>query len=99
MVSLHDVTMSVASKDRIRVVDINTVVRFTQCGDVVTAAYGGGAILNGFLVGVLERSTLTFSYVQIATDRTIDAGRSIASIRRREDGLLELEERFSLVQP
>ncbi|MEZ6022069.1 MAG: hypothetical protein R3C16_01330 [Hyphomonadaceae bacterium] len=60
------------------VVNHETVFEFEQDGGIVTAAYAGGRIRQGYLVGVLEGRSLRFRYCQVQTDGRLDGGESVA---------------------
>jgi hypothetical protein len=93
---LHGRRMRVASTDPDGVVSAETVLEFTQTGDVVSARYSGGAIVDGHLIGRLDPSgtLLHFCYVQVDLRGNVDAGTSIGTIGRMQDGRLRLTEEF-----
>jgi hypothetical protein len=76
------------------VVSAETVVAFEQRGDVVSAAYRGGRVLAGYLVGRLAGQRLRFRYVQTDVDGALDAGVSDAVVERLPDGRHRLTEHF-----
>lgn len=68
---------------------------FEQVGDVVSARYRGGAVIDGYLIGWLRGRRLRFRYVQAGRDGGLDAGMSDASIETLADGRLRLNENFT----
>jgi hypothetical protein len=76
------------------VVSSETVLVFEQLGDVVSARYRGGSVVDGYLIGRLDAATLNFRYVQADVDGSLDAGVSVGTVERMPDGRLRLIERF-----
>lgn len=95
MIALLDgILMNVASTAENGKIDSGTIFRFTQVDEIVSAQYAGGAILEGHLIGTLRDDALTFSYVQVDRNHVIDAGRSECTVRRLDDGRIEVTENF-----
>lgn len=92
--SLHGVRMTGASTDGCGVVSAHTVFTFEQEGDVVSARYRGGDIVDGYLIGQLFGAALHFRYVQADRNGSLDAGASYGALERISDGRLRLVERF-----
>jgi hypothetical protein len=88
--------MRTTSTDSSGVVSAETLLAFEQTGDVVSARYRGGAIIDGYLVGKLDATgaSLHFCYVQVDLDGNVDAGSSTGTIEQMEDGRLRLTEAF-----
>lgn len=86
--------MRTASTAATGVVSGDTVLVFEQTGDVVSARYRGGSIVDGYLIGLLEGVTLKFRYVQADVHGNLDAGISTGTIERLADGRLRLTEQF-----
>lgn len=76
------------------VIDRDTVFEFSQHNDVVEARYAGGKLVAGFLVGRVHGDTLEFRYCQTHTDGTLAGGRSHCTIRRNDQGRIEIVEEF-----
>jgi hypothetical protein len=76
------------------VVSAETILALEQEGDVVTAAYRGGRVLAGRLVGRLAGHELRFRYVQTDSSGALDAGVSEAVVERLPDGRYRLTEHF-----
>ena len=86
--------MCTASTDVSGVVSSETVLIFEQVGDVVSARYRGGSVVDGYLIGRLDAATLKFRYVQADVNGNLDAGVSIGMVERMSDGRLRLIEQF-----
>ncbi len=105
--SLDGVVMRVVESADNTGIGPDTVVCFDQNGTTITARYGGGSVLDGWLAGTLEPSTpepitaqpstshARFQYLQIGVDGSIDNGQSIAEVRRLPDGRWQLTEHFT----
>lgn len=76
------------------VVSSETVLSFEHEGEVVSAAYRGGRVLAGYLVGRLAGQDLRFRYVQTDVDGALDAGVSDGVVDRLPDGRYRLTEHF-----
>jgi hypothetical protein len=96
--SLAGVTMRTAQSAQSGVVDASTTLRFEQAGEFFSARYGGGAIIDGYLIGKLEpEGRLVFRYVQVDRSGNIDAGVSNGFLLRLADGRLSLTEDFQWI--
>jgi len=94
-IDLNGRRMHVASPDPQGVVSPDTLVLFEQSGSVVSARYGGGAIVTGYLVGRFEADgALRFCYAQTDSTGRVDAGISTATIESMPSGRLRLIEQF-----
>jgi hypothetical protein len=94
--SLHGRRMQVTSTDSGGVVSGETILEFQQTGEVVSARYRGGTIVDGYLIGKLDPTgtSLRFCYVQADLRGHVDAGSSIGTIDEMQDGRLRLIEVF-----
>lgn len=91
---LSGVQMTVASSDAHSVVTGSTVLTFEQQGNVVSARYRGGEIVDGYLIGHLDGWLLRFRYVQADLSGRLDAGVSEGVLDRLADGRLCLTEHY-----
>lgn len=91
---LNGKRMRVLSTDINGTVSSKTVLIFEQVGNVVSARYRGGSIVDGYLMGLIEATILRFRYVQVDTGGNLDAGVSTGEIERLADGRLRLIEHF-----
>ena len=63
-VDLNGIQMTTAKSDLGGAVTAETVFHFEQAGNVVSARYRGGPIVDGYLIGHLDGYALQFRYVQ-----------------------------------
>jgi hypothetical protein len=83
---------SVGSTDGI---GLDTVFTFQQAGSTVWAAYSGGNIVQGFLIGTVTGALLHFDYLQVTRSGRRDTGKSRCTLTQStETGLLRLTEEF-----
>lgn len=91
---LDGVRMTVSTSGAHSVVNASTVLTFEQQGNVVSARYRGGEIVDGYLIGHLEGWSLLFRYVQADLSGRLDAGVSEGVLDRLADGRLRLVEHY-----
>ena len=91
---LSGVRMTVSESGPQSVVNASTVLTFEQQGDVVSARYRGGEIVDGYLIGHLEGWSFRFRYVQADRSGRLDAGVSEGVLDRLADGRLRLVEHY-----
>jgi|SRR5882672_7941820 len=94
MINLNGIKMNVIETAANGVVNKDTIFIFTQIKDHVYAAYAGGKIEKGFLVGKITDHQLKFSYCQLQTDGTLDNGISSCGLSISEEGKIILTEHF-----
>ncbi len=92
--NLDRVRMNVVKTAATGVVNRDTIFAFRQTGDIVSADYAGGAVVKGYLVGLLSGETLDFRYCQVDTQRNLDGGRSHCILTHLKDGRIAMTERF-----
>jgi hypothetical protein len=93
--SLNGVKMNVIKTADNGIVNHDTIFRFSQKENVVSAEYQGGKILKGFLVGKLQtQNQLEFSYCQLQRDGKLDNGLSLCQLSKNKEGKLILIEHF-----
>jgi hypothetical protein len=86
--------MGVSGADAHSVVNASTILTFEQRGDVVSARYFGGEIVDGYLIGHLSGWSLHFRYVQADRSGRLDSGVSEGALDRLADGRLRLVEHY-----
>jgi hypothetical protein len=86
--------MTVAESEAQSVVNASTVFTFEQRGNVVSARYRGGEVVDGYLIGHLEGWLLHFRYVQADRSGRLDSGVSEGVLDRLADGRLRLIEHY-----
>jgi hypothetical protein len=75
-------------------VTADTVFEYHEQGGEVWAAYRGGAVVRGFLVGTRAADTLEIRYVQLNNDGETSSGHCVSTIQVLPDGRLRLEEKW-----
>lgn len=68
---------------------------FQQKGNEVTATYSGGRVVKGTLTGHIVDDKLHHRYTETLKDGRRLSGRATIEISRRENGLLELRDRWA----
>jgi GNAT superfamily N-acetyltransferase len=76
-------------------VNADTEFRYRERDGVVWAAYNGGAIRHGHLVGTRDGDALELRYTQLLTDGTTATGRCRSEVETRADGRLRLNEAWA----
>lgn len=92
---LDGVRMRVAATAEGGVVGDGVLFTFEQVGEVFSARYRGGAIVDGYLIGRIAPSgDFDFRYVQADCGGGLDAGSSTGTVDRLPDGRLRMIEDF-----
>lgn len=91
---LDGVRMTVSEPGAQSVVNASTVFTFEQRGNVVSARYHGGEIVDGYLIGRLEGWLLHFRYVLADRSGRLDSGVPQGVLDRLADGRLRLIEHY-----
>ena len=94
---LNNIKMNVIQTAANGIVNHETHFYFQQDGNNVKAHYSGGKIKQGYLVGTVQKATLTFTYCQLRIDGTQDHGESTCKISLNEaNNKLQLVEEFAM---
>lgn len=91
---LNGVRMTVSNAGAHSVVNALTTLTFAQQGNVVSARYSGGEIVDGYLIGHLSGWSFRFRYVQADRGGQLDCGVSDGVFDRLADGRLRLVEHY-----
>lgn len=67
-----------------------SIFEFEGDAEEVSATYSGGRIIKGELKGHIVDNTLQHRYTQVLDDKRRTSGRASLTIRRLDDGRLEL---------
>ena len=78
--NLNNIKMNVIKTAENGTVNKLTIFTFSQTDNFISATYSGGAILQGYLVGLLTQNKLLFSYCQLQTNGKMDHGQSECEI-------------------
>ncbi|RLM49017.1 hypothetical protein, partial [Halorubrum sp. Atlit-28R] len=72
----------------------DTRFRFEQDGNVVTAHYAGGTIIEGFLTGTFDGRILNIRYVQLNEDHETSTGHLVGIAEEWVDGRVRIEDEW-----
>lgn len=73
----------------------NTIFHYHQHGNIIWAAYGGGDIQTGHLLGkVLDNKSFEFAYHHINLDNEVLTGKCQTTISYNENGKIVLSEKW-----
>lgn len=75
-----------------------TVFKYQQNGDLVTAEYVGGTIKYGKIIAILQGDILEMLYQCVTTDNQLKAGKAIAKIILTAEGKLKLSLNWEWLQ-
>ncbi len=92
--NIDGMIMNAVETDENGVIGVDTIFKFRQTGEYVSAEYTGGKIRKGYLVGINSGTTLVFRYCQLETDGTLDGGESTCSLEIGDNGLVRIVENF-----
>ena len=71
-------------------VNSDTLFKYKQEGDLVTADYFGGSIVYGKIIAVLKGDQLEMLYQCLTVENDLKAGKAIANISFSEENKLKL---------
>jgi hypothetical protein len=71
-------------------VNAETLFKYKQKGNLVTADYAGGSVTYGKIIAHLEGETLNMLYQCLTTDNQLKAGKAIAKISKTANGKIKL---------
>lgn len=76
-------------------VSSQTVFEYKQQGNIISAAYGGGEIIQGTLIGLVrEDGSLEFRYNHVNTKDEIRGGKCVSTPQILPDGRIRLHEKW-----
>lgn len=88
--NLNNKTFSLHQNSENGKVDSNTIFRYQQEEDLVTAEYDGGTIRYGKIIAKLDRDKLEMLYQCMTIDGELKAGKATAQIRVDENDKIHL---------
>jgi len=71
-------------------VNQDTIFKYQQNGDLVTADYKGGTVIYGKIIARLQGDQLLMRYQCLTIENTFKVGKAIAQITQLPDGKLQL---------
>lgn len=90
-IDFNNKTFSLISNSEIGKVTDETIFKYKQKGNLVTADYYGGAILYGKIIAYLLNKQLNMLYQCITKNNELKAGKAIAEISFVENNKLKLK--------
>ena len=74
----------------------DTIFRYEQHDDILTATYSGGRILEGYILGrVMQNSSLQFVYHHIDDNGHLRSGHCVSIPQVLPDGRIRLHEKWA----
>lgn len=86
--------MNAVETDANGVINADTIFVFHQSDETVRAEYAGGQVIQGYLVGLMQGTQLTFRYCQLERSGALNGGMSICDLERTPDGKVQIIEHF-----
>jgi hypothetical protein len=71
-------------------VTTQTIFKYQQTGNLVTADYTGGSILYGKIIALLNGNHLEMLYQCVTTENELKAGKALAAITLNTEGKIKL---------
>lgn len=69
----------------------DTIFKYHQDGNLVTADYSGGTIKYGKIISVLDQNQLDMRYQCVTMENELKSGKAIADISYNEQGKINLK--------
>lgn len=95
MIDYNNKIFKLKSKTKNSEVSDQTIFRYFQNGNIVTAYYSGGNIISGHLIAMSDANgILNMRYHHVNTDYDIMTGRCISTPEILENGKIRLNEKW-----
>lgn len=72
-------------------VNSETVFKYKQEGNLVTADYSGGSIIYGKIIGQLKNDTMEILYQCLTSKKELKAGKAIANVSITKENKIKLK--------
>ncbi len=89
-ISFNNKTFSLIENSQNGKTNSDTIFKYQQEGNLVTAEYFGGNIKYGKIIANLKDNKLQMLYQCLTTDNELKAGKAIANISLNENGKIKL---------
>ncbi|WP_298533000.1 hypothetical protein [uncultured Algibacter sp.] len=89
--NFNNKTFSLLENSEFGKVNSETIFKYKQEGNVVTADYYGGSVKYGKIIAYLSNNTLDMLYQCITTEHELKAGKAVAEINLTEDNKIRLK--------
>lgn len=90
-INFHNKTFLLLENSAKGTVNADTVFRYQQTGNIVTADYEGGTIQYGKIIAVLKGDQLDMLYQCITTENELKAGKALADIEFTDEDKIKLK--------
>ena len=90
-INFNNKTFSLIENSEKGKVNSETIFKYKQEGNLVTADYSGGSIRYGKIISILEADTLNMLYQCLTTENELKAGKAIAEISFTENQKIKLK--------
>jgi hypothetical protein len=94
MINLHNRVFVTVSNSKNGEVDENTFYHYRQVGEVITAEYHGGSILQGFILGKVEGEGFVLFYQHLNRDLEFRTGKCSSTPELLPNGRLRLHQKW-----
>ena len=94
MINLHNRVFVTKSNSKNGEVNENTFYHYRQVGDVITAEYHGGSILQGFIIGKVEGDGFFLFYQHLNRNLEFRSGQCSSTPEQLPDGRLRLHQKW-----
>lgn len=91
-ISLDGRTLAGVANSESGEVSTETRFEFSQDGNRISATYGGGGIVDGYLLGTFDGTTWDIRYVQQNEDGDTATGHSVGTVSLLDDGRIRVED-------
>lgn len=90
-IDFNNKTFSLIDNSENGKVNSETIFKYKQDGNLVTADYSGGSIIYGKIIAKLHENQLTMLYQCLTQDNELKAGKAVAEIRFTDENKINLK--------
>lgn len=88
--NLNNKSFKLLSNSENGIVESETIFKYKQSNELVTAEYKGGSIIYGKIIAQLEQNILHMLYNCYTTEKELKAGKATAILSLNENGKMKL---------
>lgn len=89
--NFHNKTFYLLENSEDGTVNSDTIFKYKQSENIVTAKYYGGSIRYGKIIALLENNTLNMLYQCVTKENKLKAGKAIAKIEATKNNKIKLK--------
>ena len=93
-VSLHNRLFVTVSNSKNGEVDERTYYHYRQAGDVISAEYHGGSILQGFILGKISGEGFVIVYQHLNENMEFRTGKCVSTPEMLADGRMRINQKW-----